>query len=174
MESCIGSRRARRWRAGWRTSTRLWLSWTWIGVPYGFRDMVEFSFEAYLVSGGSRRSIVDWHIGQEIDWGSCFRPYHCVLHYDQEEYDSYWFDVAGDEELEIEIVVSHPGTLHWAHSQSAVYGPEEGWGGGPVGPRRSCGYLGGGGASNAYTWVFGHHEGQAWASTFHICRENAE
>ncbi|MFL7792010.1 MAG: LysM peptidoglycan-binding domain-containing protein, partial [Anaerolineae bacterium] len=37
-----------------RASTRLWLSWTWIDAPYDYRDMVEYSFDAYLTSGGSR------------------------------------------------------------------------------------------------------------------------
>jgi hypothetical protein len=157
-----------------RGSTRLWLSWTWIDVPYSVRDTVEYSFEAYLVSGGARRTVADWHIRQDIDWGSCFRPYHCVRQYDQEEYDSYWFEVAGDENLVIEIVVSHPGTLYWTRSQSNVYGPEVGWGGGPIGPRRTCGYLGGGGEPHSYTWVFGYSDRYAWDTTFHICREDAE
>jgi hypothetical protein len=157
-----------------RPSTRLWLSWTWIDVPYHFRDMVEYSFDAYLVSGGSRRQVADWRIRQDIDWGSCFRPYHCVRHYDNEEYDSYWFDVAGDEKLVVEITVSHPGTLYWDRTQVDVYRPEHGWGGGSTGPRRTCGYLGGEGESHSYTWVFGYSEGQAWDTTFHICRENAE
>jgi hypothetical protein len=157
-----------------RASTRLWLSWTWIDAPYDYRDMVEYSFDAYLTSGGSRRTVADWHIGQDIDWGSCFSPYHCVRHYDNEEYDSYWFDVAGDEDLVIDIVVSHPGTLHDAVRITNVYGPEDDWGGGAVGPRRTCGYLGGGGESNSYTWTFGYSEGYPWDTTFHICREDAE
>jgi LysM repeat protein len=157
-----------------RASTRLWLSWTWINVPYDFRDTVEYSFDAYAVSGGVRRPVADWHIGQDIDWGSCFRPYHCVRHYDNEEYDSYWFDIAGDEGLVVEIVVSHPGTLHQSYTISDYYAPEDGWGAGPVGPRRSCGYLGGGGEPHSYTWVFDYHEGETWDTTFHICREDAE
>jgi hypothetical protein len=157
-----------------RPATRLWLSWTWIDVPYHFRDLVEYSFDAYLVSGGSRRHVADWHIGQDIDWGSCFRPYHCVRHYDNNEYDSYWFDVAGDEELVIEIRVSHPGTLHWARTLSHVYQPEQDWGAGPVGPRRTCGYFGGTSQPHSYTWVFDYSEGYAWDTTFHICREDAE
>jgi hypothetical protein len=157
-----------------RGSTRLWLSWLWIDVPYHYRDMVEFAFEAYLVSGGSRRTVADWHIRQDIDWGSCFEPYHCVRHYDEEEYDSYWFDVAGDEELVVEIVLSHPGTLHWTRSLHEVYDPEDGWGAGPLGPRRTCGYLGGHRQPHTYTWVFGYQEGRAWDTTFHLCREDAE
>jgi hypothetical protein len=157
-----------------RAATRLWLSWVWINVPYDFRDMVEYSFDAYLTSGGSRRTVADWHISQDIDWGSCFRPYHCVKHYDNEEYDSYWFDVAGDEELVIEIVVSHPGTLYDSVRVTDVYGPEEDWGAGAVGPRRTCGYFGGTSQPHSYTWTFGYSEGYAWETTFHICREDAE
>jgi len=157
-----------------RPSTRLWLSWTWIDVPYTVRDTVEFSFDAYLVSGGSRRPVADWRISQDIDWGSCFQPYHCVRHYDNEEYDSYWFDVAGDEELVVEIVVSHPGTLYDSIRITDVYGPEEGWGAGEVGPRGTCGYFGGTRQPHSYTWVFDYSEGHAWDTTFHICREDAE
>jgi hypothetical protein len=157
-----------------RGSTRLWLSWTWIDAPYDYRDTVEYSFDAYLVSGGSSRTVANWHIGQDIDWGSCFRPYHCVRHYDDEEYDSYWFDVAGDEELVVDIVVSHPGTLHNPVRVTDVWGPDEGWGAGAVGPRRSCGYLGGTRQPHSYTWTFGYSEGYPWDTTFHICREDAE
>ena len=126
------------------------------------------------VSGGSSRTVADWHIGQDIDWGSCFRPYHCVRHYDDEEYDSYWFDVAGDEELVVDIVVSHPGTLHDSVRVTDVWGPDQGWGGGPVGPRRTCGYFGGTREPHSYTWTFGYSEGYPWDTTFHICREDAE
>jgi LysM repeat protein len=157
-----------------RAATRLWLSWTWIDVPYHYRDMVEFSFDAYAVSGGVHRPVADWRIRQDIDWGSCFEPYHCVRHYDNEEYDSYWFDIAGDEGLVVEITVSHPGTLHWTRTLSEYYPPEDDWGAGPVGPRRTCGYLGGGGESHSYTWVFDYSEGRPWDTTFHICREDAE
>jgi hypothetical protein len=157
-----------------RPSTSLWLSWTWIDVPYTVRDTVEFSFDAYLVSGGSRRQVADWRISQDIDWGSCFRPYHCVKHYDNEEYDSYWFDVAGDEELVVEIVVSHPGTLYDSIRITDVYGPEESWGAGEVGPRGTCSYFGGTRQPHSYTWVFDYSEGHAWDTTFHICREDAE
>jgi hypothetical protein len=157
-----------------RPSARLWLSWTWINVPYDVRDVVEYSFDAYLVSGGSRRRVADWRISQDIAWGSCFNPYHCVRHYDDEEYDTYWFDVAGDEELVIEIVVSHPGTLRRATRLTEIYGPDDDWGAGPLGPRRTCGYLGGGGEPHSYTWVFDYSEGYAWDTTFHICREDAE
>jgi hypothetical protein len=157
-----------------RPSARLWLSWTWIDVPYDVRDTVEFSFDAYLVSGGSRRHVADWHIGQDINWGSCFRPYHCVRHYDDEEYDTYWFDVAGDEELVIEIVVSHPGTLYDSIRVTDVYGPEDDWGAGDVGPRGTCAYFGGTRQPHSYTWVFDYSEGHAWDTTFHICWEGAE
>jgi hypothetical protein len=157
-----------------RAATRLWLSWIWINVPYDFRDTVEYSFDAYLTSGGSRRAVADWHIGQDIDWGSCFRPYHCVKHYDNEEYDSYWFDVAGDEDLVIDIVVSHPGTLHDPVRVTQVYGPEDDWGAGGLGPRRTCGYFGGTSQPHSYTWTFGYSEGYAWDTTFHVCREDAE
>jgi LysM repeat protein len=157
-----------------RGSTRLWISWVWINAPYDYRDTVEYSLDAYLTSGGSSRTVADWSIRQDIDWGSCFRPYHCVRHYDEEEYDTYWFDVAGDEDLVVDIVVSHPGTLHNPVRVTDVYGPEENWGAGPVGPRRTCGYLGGGGESHSYTWVFGYSDGYAWDTNFHICREDAE
>jgi hypothetical protein len=137
--------------------------------------MVEFSFDAYLVSGGSRRHVADWNIRQDIDWGSCFRPYHCVRHYDNEEYDSHWFDVAGDERLEIDITVTHPGTLHWSRTLSHVYRPENDWGAGRLGPRRTCGYFGGTSEPHKYTWVFDTTTGgDSWDTTFHICREDAE
>lgn len=157
-----------------RPSTRLWLSWTWIGAPYSMRDDVEFHFEAHAVSAGPRRTIADWRVGQDIDWGSCFRPYHCVRHYDDEEYDTYWVDIAGDEDLVVEMRVSHPGTLWRDYQRSERFSAAEGWGGGSVGPRRSCGYLGPGRVPNRYVWQFDTVNGNAWNATFHICREDAE
>jgi hypothetical protein len=159
-----------------RESTRVWMSWIQITAPYDMRDMVEYTFEARLSSGGSGRQVVNWHIGQDIAWGSCFRPYYCVRSYDELEYDTFWFDVAGDEVLVVEVQVTHPGTLHNPRSHIQVYGPENGWGAGPLGPRRTCDYLGGMGSSNPgyHYWSFGYHEGEDWSTIFHICREDAE
>ena len=84
-----------------RGATRLWLSWVWIEAPYHYRNTVEYYFHAHVVSADTRRQVADWNVSQDIDWGSCFDPYNCVRAFDDNEYDTYWFDIFGDELLEI-------------------------------------------------------------------------
>jgi len=153
-------------------STRLWVSWTWIEAPYDVRNSVEYSLQVYLSSGGSRRSVADWHIRQDIDWGSCFNPYYCVRHFTEDEYDTYWFDVAGDEELEIRGAMSHPGTLRGAVDSAETYSPQENWGAGGLGPYRTCSYLGPGDNPGEHIWIFDYDdEGERWSITFNVCQE---
>jgi hypothetical protein len=157
-----------------RSATRLWLAWTRVEAPYDFRDSAEFTFNAYVVSGPWSRRITSWHVGPDINWGSCFRPYHCVRGYDDEEFDTYWFDVAGEESLRVAVIVGDESAFRADMTGIEIYGPDDDWGAGGVGPRRSCGYLGGEPGPGRHTWSMGYHEGYSWEVTFHVCREDAE
>jgi hypothetical protein len=152
-------------------ATRLWLSWTWVSVPYDYRRSAEFDFYAYVRSIGGSRRVADWHV-EDIDWGSCFEPHYCVRHYDNNEYDTYWFDVAGDEELSIRMVLGDRSAFFDPVISEDTYGPEDDWGAGPTGPRRTCEYLGGADSPAIHTWVFDYSGGDAWDATFHICWED--
>jgi hypothetical protein len=152
------------------SATRLWIYWAWINAPYDYRDWVEFHLEADVITGASRRRVADWDITQDIDWGSCFDPYHCILSLEDRDYSTDWFDVFGDELLVVTIDVTHPGTLHAGYSITEVFDPPN-WGGGPVRsgwgcseyPTRDPGDHG---------WEFAYHEGYDWSTRFDICREN--
>ena len=152
-------------------ATRLWLSWTFVDVPYDYRRSAEFDFDAYVESIGGSRSVANWHL-EDINWGSCFDPYHCVRSYDEEQFDTYWFDIASDEELRIRIVLGDRSSFFDNVVAEYTFLPEYGWDAGPVGPRRTCGYLGGEENPARHTWGFGYHEGYAWDTTFHLCWED--
>ena len=127
---------------------------------------MEYNFDAYLVSGTTRRQVADWHIGQDIDWGSCFDPTYCILLFYDNEYDTYWFDVYGDENLEVEVTATHPGSLTGDQSGFDVFGPGQNWGAGPP-FNYGCSYPHSGAGS--HTWYLGGY-GEEWTVTFHICQ----
>ncbi len=154
-----------------RGATRLWLSWVWIVAPYHSRNSVEYSFDAYVVSGDTRRRVADWNVSQDINWGSCSDPYNCVRQFYDNEYDTYWFDIFGDELLEITASAFDGSWI--IGSGTETYRPEDGWGAGPLGSYRSCGYLGPGSNPGSHTWLFDYYGGESWNIVFHICREDA-
>jgi hypothetical protein len=150
-------------------ATRLWIYWLWIDVPYDVRNRVEFGFDAYILTGEDRTQVADWNIRQDIEWGSCFTPYHCFLELD--DIDTYWFDIYGDEVLEISIRVDHPGTLRRSYAISEIFRVPT-WGGGDTW-NRGCSYY----SERDYgrhSWVFDNIDGYDWATRINICRENYE
>lgn len=152
-------------------ANRLEVYWLWIDVPYSVRNSVEFDLDAFVISGSDRQQVVNWSINQDIDWGSCFRPYHCVLHYDDYEYNSDWIDIYGDQSFEVIITVSHPGTLTRSYTLSDVYGPPN-WG---AGAQFNYGCSSPSQIEDGrHTWVFDHLSGEAWSTTFNLCLDNAE
>ncbi len=150
---------------------RLWIYLYGIESPYSMRNQVEYKFDAYMVSGTSRRQVADWHIRQDIDWGSCFDPRYCILLYQNNEHDTYWFDVYGDENLEVNITAANPGTLTADQSGSDVFGPEENWGAGPP-FNYGCNYSHSG--SGLHSWHLGSVGGNDWVVIFRICQEELE
>jgi hypothetical protein len=152
-------------------ATRLWIYWRWFDVPYGVRDTVEFHLDAYVLTGEERFQVANWSIRQDIDWGSCFDPYHCVLQYVEGQYETFWFDVYGDEVLEVTVDVVHPGTLRRSYTRSETFTAPD-WGG-SLTYSGGCGYLPER-PDGKHHWIFDYLEGYAWVTRFNICRENAE
>jgi len=147
---------------------RIYLYGIW--SPYSVRNYVEYNLDAYLVSGTTRRQVADWHVGQDIDWGSCFDPTYCILLFHDGDYDTYWFDVYGDENLEVVVTATHPGSLTNDQSGFDVFGPGRNWGAGPP-FNYACSYPHSGAGS--HTWYLGGY-GEEWTVTFHICQEDME
>ncbi len=171
--------------------TRLWLTWTQIQAPYEARNRVEYEFRVFAVSTGSRRQIADWQITQNIDWDYCG---HDVTHgtcsstFDNNEFDTYWFDIAGDEALEITVYVNHERSVEddWGHTftwlaAAETYSVEDGWGAGSLGTDRSCTFVPE--SPGEHGWDLGHfwewepslgywHE-WLWYVSFNLCREDA-
>lgn len=148
---------------------RLWVYWYGIWSPYSLRNQVEYDFDAFIVSGSARRQVADWHIGQDIDWGSCFSPRYCVRTFSDNQHDTYWFDIYGDEHLEVLARVTHPGGYAGEWPGSDIFGPSENWGGGPP-FNYGCSYSHTGPGS--HTWHLGSHEGNNWSIVFHICQQD--
>lgn len=149
---------------------RLWIYLYGIWSPYSVRNTVEYNFDAYLVSGTTRQQVADWHIGQDIDWGSCFDPTYCILLFQDNEFDTHWFDVYGDENLEVVVTATHPGSLTNDQSGFDVFGSGQNWGAGPP-FNYGCSYPHSGAGS--HSWLLGGY-GEEWAVTFHICQEDLE
>ena len=146
--------------------------WWGIWAPESFKDSAEFDLTAYIVSGSSERQVVHWHIGQDIDWGSCFPDRYCIrLFLQNNEYSTDEIAILGDENFEIRITASNPGTLWSDMTGSAVYGPALYWGSSPEfnyecrNPQDSAGI---------HQWILGNVGSNTWEAAFHICREESE
>jgi hypothetical protein len=109
-----------------------------VDAPYGVRNAVEYHIDAYILQGGHRlEHVVSLEVNQDIDWGSCFRPYHCTLHFYGHEKTSGKFLIVGGEALEVEISIQHPGTLWTNYSFTEIF-TEPDWEAGGLSPGRSC------------------------------------
>ncbi|MCD4674033.1 MAG: LysM peptidoglycan-binding domain-containing protein [Anaerolineaceae bacterium] len=148
---------------------RIYLYGIW--APEDAGDHVRYQFDAHVVSGSSQRQVADWEIGPDISWGSCFPSRYCIRLFQDNEYDTYWFDIYGDESLEIIVNVTHPGGLREAMTGSDIYGPVNNWGSSPPfnyscrDPQSSSG---------VHNWNLGYAGVHAWEVTFHICKEEME
>ena len=142
--------------------------WWGIWAPESFRDDAAYDLTAFVVSGGAMRQVVNWHIGQDVDWGSCFTDSYCIRLFPQSEYASGRFMVYGDEHFLIRATASNPGTLWSDMTGSATYGPAVYWGSSPEfnyecrNPQDSAG---------KYQWILGSTSSNSWEVAFHICRE---
>ena len=152
-------------------ANQLEVYWLWLDVPYSVRNTVEFDLDAFVISGRDRQQVVNWSINQDIDWGSCFQPRHCVRHYDNNEYNSDWIEIYGDQAFEVIITVSHPGTLNRSYTLSQVYPPPN-WGAGAQFNYscRSPSAI----EDGRHDWVFDYLNGHPWSTTFNLCLEETE
>jgi len=153
--------------------TRLSLYWSTVHVPYGAGEDVEIHIDAYVLNGRVRnRQVADWDITQDIDWDSCSEYEHsCSLTFFDYEYYEPWFDVIGDEPLEIVVNIEHPGTLWESFTISEIFYPPT-WGAGDVDPTKgNCHYF----PTRDYgsqAWTFGERPDRYWRVGFDFCREN--
>jgi hypothetical protein len=153
-------------------AARLRVRWVHIRAPYDVRNTVEYAFAAHAVSGDMSRAIETWRLGPDIDWGSCFEDEYCIRMMEGEEADTYWFDVAGDEDLELVLTVSHPGTLRGPVVRRGVFPAGEGWYAGGSGPSRGCREAEWDPEEQrTRTWTFGSSGGEEWLVAFNLCRE---
>ena len=100
---------------------RLWVYWYGIEAPESVGGVVEYDLDVYATSGDAVRHIADWHIGQDIDWGSCFDDEHCIRLFIDNEYDTNWFEVYGDEILELSLNIAHPRQLNRRHERRSCF-----------------------------------------------------
>ena len=172
--------------------TRLRLVWTDIRAPWQARNRVEYELSAFIVSAGSRRQVANWKITQDIDWDSCGHDVshgECDKIFERESpYDTNWFNIAGDEALEINVFIGHERPLEddFGHTftwlaTGETYGVADGWGAGDPDPLRGCTRVHEGPGDHG--WVLGSYSEWApslgywhdwnWYVNFNLCRENA-
>lgn len=153
-------------------AAELRLYWQTIEAPYVVRNTVEFDLDAYILSGPERVKVADFSINQDINWGSCFEDSYCIRIYHREyEYDTNWFEIYGDQKLEIVLTVSHPGTLRDDYPLREVFTPPT-WGAGPP-FNLGCSTIGALGDA-AHNWYFGYLAGDPWRTQFNLCVQPLE
>jgi hypothetical protein len=159
--------------------TRLSVYLSTIVVPYGARDIVEIHVDVYARTGRVRdRQVADWNITQDIDWSTYVEHADRVssTFHDYEYYEP-WFDIYGDEPLEVVVSFKHPGTRGGGgsffddYTVSEIFNPPT-WGAGDVDPTtHNCHYYPardyGSQALNFY-----NSTGRRWSVGFDFCREN--
>ncbi|MEW6400948.1 MAG: hypothetical protein AB1649_04060, partial [Chloroflexota bacterium] len=169
------------------------LVWTHIMAPYEARNRVEFELSAFVMSAGSRRQVADWQITQNIDWNSwCVHDVthgECISNFEPDSpYDTSWFDIAGDEALQINVFVNHERpveddydhTFTWM-AWGETYGVEDGWGAGDPDSMRACTLVDEGLGDHGWVlgsffeWVpsLGYRQEYHWYVNFNLCRANA-
>jgi hypothetical protein len=148
-----------------RASARLWVTLTGtVGPCDAYPGDAEYRFAAYAVSIGGRRQIADWTIHEEHPCGGGG--------YLNEEYDTYWFDIAGDEDLE--IVTQVEPRRDPLISSSEVYTAEEEWGSGSWGPTHTCTILAPDSPAKHSRLLGYYARGGEWRINYHICQEGYE
>jgi LysM domain len=150
----------------------LWVYWYGIEAPYSVGGVVEYDLNVYATSGRAVRQIADWHIGQDIDWGSCFDDRYCIRVFDDGEYETRWFEVFGDENLELSLNIDHPGSLTEEMSGVAVFGPDSIWGSHPA-SNFSCNPIYDG-HGDLQSWALGSSSGNNWLIRYNLCRDDSE
>jgi hypothetical protein len=146
---------------------RILVYWQGVQAPRDYEDDSSFYLNAYVVSGGTRRQVAEWSIREEIDWTVCWDNY-CDRVFHSDDYNTSWFEIYGDESLEIEASAVQ-GILILANA-TGIYTPQDGWGAAPS-SRPNCEPLVSGGESGAsHTWDL-PHASWSWQTTFHICSQ---
>jgi hypothetical protein len=166
--------------------TRLQLAWFYIEAPYEARNRVDFEMSAFIVSAGARRQVADWHITQDIDWGSCFDQAteggFCVRGFTPvSPFSTGWFNIAGDEALEINVFIGHERpvrddfghTFTWL-AAGETYGVEDGWGAATTRDCRVAGEVHGWDLGHFWMWspVSRSWYEPRWYVSFNLCRED--
>ncbi len=161
--------------------TRLALDLSVINVPNPAADIVRMHIDGYVRTGRIRdRQVIDLDIdGSRISWSCDDTGCHEV--FTVSEYFADWFEIYGDEDLEIVVDIEHVGTRGGGGSlledftSAYTYVPPR-WGAGDVNPADgSCHFnpligqysTGGGHEFTAYD-----SGGRQWRLFFNFCRED--
>ena len=156
--------------------TEISMSWYGFVAPENLRNIVEFHIDAYIVQGRIRtQHIVDWNQNQdEIDWGSCFDDRYCMLYFDGErryDYLSGGHVIYGDEDLELVVEVTHPGSLSESFSSRDIF-HAPGWEAGGLSPTMGCTFWPTRADEGRHGFAFMSSSGAEWTTRVDICRDN--
>jgi hypothetical protein len=161
-------------------AARLKFTWSQVTAPYQQRNSTSFELNADIVSGDWREPVVSWTI-EDPNWGpdGCNSFRNCNLYIDNEAYQTDWFDIFGDEVLEVEATAISSMIIVGREIWSYDAGMD--WGGGPLDVQHACGVHASSGEDAAGTHDFilegrpGYYgEGVWWGTRFQICLEGVE
>jgi hypothetical protein len=149
---------------------RLLIYWERVQAPRDYEDSSSFYLDASIVSSGSRRQVAEWSIREDIDWTVCWDTY-CDRGFYTDDYNTSWFDIYGDESLEIHAGVTQGSLIITNATQ--IYTPQDGWGAAPTSSANCQHPITGEESGMPHEWTL-PHGGWSWATTFYICSESAE
>ena len=133
---------------------------------------MEYHVDVYIRQGPDRtQHIIDWSVTQDIDWGSCFPDDYCILLFDFREFNSPDYQIYGDEDLELIVQVTHPGSLWTNFTTTEIYSAP-GWGAGGLGPGGGCGSWPMRDDEGRHSFIYTQSGVTGWWSRVDLCREN--
>jgi len=161
-------------------STRMSLYFSSVVVPYVARDVVEVHVDIYVLTGRIRdRQVADWNYTQDIDWGSCAEHIdRCIsIFTGVDDHLVHWFDIYGDENLEVVVFFNHTGTRGGGASLipdrtvNNIYYPPT-WGAGDIDRSRGSCHYDPSSEPGAHFTGYSDSAGKSWQVRIEFCRED--
>ena len=141
-----------------------------VEAPWDYRNSAEFDINVHTINGGPQRPIAHWHLS-DIDWSTCYDENWggCLSMYRSGlgDISTYWFDIYGDEILEIVATGTHRGGF--SRSIVLTYLPENNWDANGWGSMRDCSDWSG---AHRDGGDFEIHDSQHFGFSLQVCQES--
>lgn len=160
-----------------RLYVRFWL----VRTPYAMQELVSYDINVNAISGSEARPIARWQMNRVIPWVTCDgrggREFCSIIRDNDEDFmNTGWFELMGDESLEISANVRHYRRSQYDSALRDVFNANTLWGSGPtsvwggacgMGQRLLREQPGG----HHWRWSFRDVFGE-WAIRFVICQDD--